>query len=741
MTIGILEDMIDLRNAADAAIELVGGKAAGLGHLLNLGLNVPAGFVIPSTAGVNGPPPAGLEEAIDRLRAKHELVRFAVRSSASGEDSERASWAGQFETVLSVPSGRVWDAVQTCRASLRSSRAIGYADTRRLQRPDRMAVVVQEMVDAAKAGTIFTRGLADDDALVIEAVRGLGEALMAGDVTPENITVERDGTVRAVYEGEDQLGAVLDEVEIGKLTTLGIEIESAFERPMDIEWALTESGELFVLQARAVTATVSNTERPYASWTEDDLFRWGPTAGRYFYISDFVVAACEISTVAKGGTLPWTILTFDDAHQMVWLSTSSGWHSLAEHCFREVCLDDNAMSELRRRYDSVCPKVESFFNVDWENLDRERLQTEGERFYAEVHEFWLSTLPAELGNYGGEKILDQALHEHVPHALVRAELTRMLFETDGLSGEQKKRLDLATADEVRDHWQAYRFDLSSYLGPHERSPEEFEHEKRELTPAGVEAMLRHVEAADTARKRSIESLALPAEAVRIGRRLAETLAWQEERKRVANRLMAIKGQILGRASRLLRVDEAALHRLGFYEMLALLEGNVTLRAVLNERPALLFRTEIERLAESEGRMLWLSFAHPAMEDPRAGSIVGGKVAFAAPAPITGIARIVTDPGANLEFNEGDILFAPRTAPELELLMRRAGSVVTDSGGQTSHTAVFCRENSLPGIVGLPNATRHVKDGQHVTFCASRVDSPGTIYLHGPEAAEVDGREE
>jgi phosphohistidine swiveling domain-containing protein len=730
MSVDVWSGLIELEHAGDAPLELVGGKAQGLGRLLDYGFRVPDGFVVLSTIGLSGQPPEGLDAAITRVTAGRRRVHFAVRSSASGEDSERASWAGQFETVLGVAPERVWHAVETCRASASSERVVDYAQAQGLERPGTMAVVIQEMVEAEKAGTIFTQGITGRDLLVIEAVRGVGANLVAGEVTPENVTVDRDGIVVTVEQGDEGPGHVLDGDEISALATAGMKIELAFGRPMDIEWAFGPGGALFILQARPVTATSSNAERPYSAWEPDHLFRWGPAAGRYFYISDYVVAACQISTVAKRGELPWTVLTFDDGHQMVWLSTSSGWHDLAEHCFREVCLDDEAMEDLRCRYDTVCPHLESYFDVNWDALDRDTLQREANGFYSALREFWLSTLPAELGNYRGEKVLDEALQAHIPHAAVRSEITRMLFEPEGLSAEQQKLHDLAEASDVSVHWESHRFDLSSYLGPHERSLDEFEQERQKLTSSTVAEMRRRVQITDEARLRSIESLDIPPEATRIGRRLASTLAWQEERKRVANRSMAIKARFLRRATQLLELEESAVHGLGFYELLALLDGDTTPQATLGQRAAVLFSTEVERLPPSEARTLWLSYAHPAIDDPSAVSIVGGKVVFVAPAPITGVARVITAASAENEFREGDILIAPRTAPEFELLMRRAGAIVTESGGQTSHTAVFCRENSLPGIVGMPNATRLVKDRERVTFLADRVDVPGKIDIHG-----------
>lgn len=723
------QSLLSLRKASTAPLDLVGGKARGLGRLLEHGYRVPEGFVVPPTIEFCAESSDALGERISRLTGDRPGVRFAVRSSAAGEDSQHASWSGQFATFLMVPVERVQESIEACRASIHDERVADYARGRGLPVPDAMPVVVQEMVEAMKAGTIFTRGLATGDALVIEAVRGLGDTLVGGEVTPESVIVERDGRIRAVERGKNNPTAVLTDAEISGLSAIGLEIEATFGQPMDIEWAYGADTELSILQARPITATVANSDRPYSSWDPDDLFRWGPTDGRYFYISDYVVAACQISTVAQGATLPWTVLTFDDTHMMVWLSTSSGWYDLAERCFRDVCLDEQAMKALRRRYDVVCPRLEGFFDVDWEALSKGDLLSTGTDFYEAVGEFWLCTLPTELGKYRGEKVLDEALQSHIPHAEVRAKVTSMLFETDGLSGEQQKRTDLAATTDVTAYWETHRFDLSSYLGPKQRLIEEVEQERRELTDATIAGLKQRAAIADAERAQTIQSLNVPQAAVNMGRRLASVIDWQEQRKRIANRSMYIKACFLRRAAEILELEEPALWSLGFYEVLALLDGSDGARSALGERPAMLFRTDVERLSPSEARTLWLSYAYPAIVDPNSATMTGGLVAFVAPGPITGVARVVTDPNGDITFDDGDILVAPSTRPHYEPLMRRAGAVVTDEGGLTSHTATFCRENYLPGIVGMPNVTRLIREGERITFRADKVDQPGLLHLH------------
>src|SRR4249920_3781489 len=130
--------------------EAAGGKAAQLAQLVRLGLRVPEGFVIMGAA--PGNLPAELDDYSMRLGGA-----VAVRSSALGEDSPEASFAGQFETVLGVQGApAIRQAVERCMASGASARAEAYRNEMHAQVKGGMAVVVQRMVDATAAGVIFT---------------------------------------------------------------------------------------------------------------------------------------------------------------------------------------------------------------------------------------------------------------------------------------------------------------------------------------------------------------------------------------------------------------------------------------------------------------------------------------------------------------------------------------------------------------------------------------------------------
>lgn len=252
---------------------VAGGKGASLAEMTRVGLPVPPGFAITAAAlerAIDGdrlrayamaesfadaqalvasaePPRAAIISAYERLGCS--LV--AVRSSATAEDSEAASYAGQQETYLGVEGAdQVVLRVVECWASFFSERAIFYRKHKGSLDDLAMAVVVQSMVDAEKAGVMFTADPVQRrrDRIVIEAIHGVGEALVAGEVTPDHYVVDRGGTVKKQIAPAD----VLAPDELARLARLGCRVEEHFEGPQDVEWAIV-AGEVFLLQSRPIT--------------------------------------------------------------------------------------------------------------------------------------------------------------------------------------------------------------------------------------------------------------------------------------------------------------------------------------------------------------------------------------------------------------------------------------------------------------------------------------------------------
>jgi pyruvate,water dikinase len=252
-----------------------GGKSASLGELLYAGIPVPPGFAISTEAG---------EDLTDELRrdiarrygALGDDVPVAVRSSALGEDSAEATFAGQQDTYLWVHGiDAVCDAVTKCWASLYNPEAVAYRERFKIDNPA-MGVTIQLMVDAAVSGVMFTCNPVSGDrsTIAINASWGLGLAVVGGEVTPDHYLVSKvtgeilkqtiadkavqyvsgdDGAQRVDVDDEHRNEASLDDHAVKALVEVGKRVERHFGAPQDIEWAFDHTGELFVLQSRPVT--------------------------------------------------------------------------------------------------------------------------------------------------------------------------------------------------------------------------------------------------------------------------------------------------------------------------------------------------------------------------------------------------------------------------------------------------------------------------------------------------------
>ncbi len=305
--------ILPLEEVGREDLALVGGKAANLGELLRAGFPVPAGFVVTTAAYDRLVAHAGLEvtisrmldprpedgaavrEALARAPMPPELEReirtayrrlgrgpVVVRSSATAEDLPGAAFAGQQDTFLNlVDPEAVLAAVRRCFASLWTDRAVAYRERRGFDpRGLRLAVVVQRLVEARTAGVLFTANPVTGarEEVVIEAVPGLGEALVSGLVTPDRLLLRRrpwgrwrvvartpgrwevlirpregGGTEPVPLDTAGRGGFRLSDREARRLARLGRAIERHFGSPQDVEWARAD-GRSLILQARPMTA-------------------------------------------------------------------------------------------------------------------------------------------------------------------------------------------------------------------------------------------------------------------------------------------------------------------------------------------------------------------------------------------------------------------------------------------------------------------------------------------------------
>ncbi|MET8231460.1 PEP/pyruvate-binding domain-containing protein [Micromonospora sp. NPDC005298] len=237
--------VIALSEATAELVDLVGGKAAGLGELIRRGERVPDGFCVTTGAHRLGVvPEAEVIAAYQGLGAGP----VAVRSSATAEDLPDASFAGQQDTVLNVTGGtEVIDAIRRCWESLHTDRATAYRDARRTDGQEAwMAVVVQRMVTPTVAGVLFTANplTGRRDEMAVDAAPGLGTTVVDGATAVDHYVL--DGVDR------DDTGC-LTAAHLADLRATGERLQGHFGCPQDVEWAIDADDVLWLLQSRPIT--------------------------------------------------------------------------------------------------------------------------------------------------------------------------------------------------------------------------------------------------------------------------------------------------------------------------------------------------------------------------------------------------------------------------------------------------------------------------------------------------------
>ena len=181
----------------------------------------------------------------------------AVRSSATAEDLPGAAFAGQQDTYLNVTGEpELINAVQKCWGSLWSERAIAYRSRIRIDSAElRIAVVVQRMINAEMAGVMFTADpvSGDRETIMIDASKGLGDAVVSGLVTPDHYVLDDQGRLGEFQPGDPDRTQRLPDHVLAELVRLGLAVARHFGRPQDIEWAYADD-QIWLLQARPMTA-------------------------------------------------------------------------------------------------------------------------------------------------------------------------------------------------------------------------------------------------------------------------------------------------------------------------------------------------------------------------------------------------------------------------------------------------------------------------------------------------------
>jgi len=373
------DSVIWLEEVGKEDIAIVGGKGASLGEMLRAELPVPTGFAVTAQAfrrfldenGISDELFSSLEVDVDdadilrgaekkakqiimdakipqdiekSIRSKYkelckregEEVFVAVRSSATAEDLPDASFAGQQDTFLNMKGEQtVIDAVKKCWASLYGARAIYYRVKQGFDHNKvNLCAVVQMMVDAEKAGVMFSSHPSTGEPLtIIEGSWGLGETVVSGSVSPDYYLVDKNtktikerkiSTKNIMHTKDPKTGKtmdipvpadkknakVLDDDEILKLVDFGDVLEDLYGIPQDIEWAI-KNKEIFILQSRPITTIKKKKNINEKVATTAILEGLGASPGIAYGEAKLVSDASELGKVKDGDILVAVMTTPD----------------------------------------------------------------------------------------------------------------------------------------------------------------------------------------------------------------------------------------------------------------------------------------------------------------------------------------------------------------------------------------------------------------------------------------------
>ncbi|UCD20701.1 MAG: phosphoenolpyruvate synthase [archaeon] len=324
-----MRDIIWIKDIKKEDVPVAGGKGANLGEMYQAGFNVPNGFVITAQIfkkfikeakikkkifeilnSIDIENTAELDEKTEQIRKiiintelpdllavrivkayedvdkNEELEKFrmkelpfvAVRSSATTEDLEDASFAGQQETFLNVKGkDQLLESVKKCWASLFTARAVYYRAKKGFDHNKALiAVVVQKFILSEKAGVVFTVNplTNNKDEIVAEAVFGMGQGIVSGSIEPDHYVIDKKtGRVKEKRIGLKKFAftrssggqtikkpltdaykdkQVMYDHEIRKLWEQVVKVEDHYNFPQDIEFVIA-SGDVYIVQTRAIT--------------------------------------------------------------------------------------------------------------------------------------------------------------------------------------------------------------------------------------------------------------------------------------------------------------------------------------------------------------------------------------------------------------------------------------------------------------------------------------------------------
>ncbi len=766
---------------------LAGGKGGMLARMFQDGYPVPEGFVVLPSAfegeRLSGEAWDEIVVFLNEIRKNYKEAEFAVRSSALSEDSARASFAGEFETVLNAGTDKeIQEAIYTVLRSRQSERVKAYSSVQGIDQSHQIAVVIQLMVPSEVSGVLFTADpiTGSFTSMIGNYVHGLGEQLVSGETDAYTFKLMRP---KGKYEGQDALKQYAS-----KLYKYAVRLEKELGNPQDIEWAVAK-GKVYILQARPITTLTSGNLDTYEineSLVEDTI--WVNTnVGEA--IPDVVtpltwsiVRGLDIETNLIPGYYLWSgnicgrIYT-NIGKRLSAITTMYGSTKLGIKLLGEVFgqlpegLTIPAWPISRTQLMKVMlPRVKYYLKKnreasknmsrhiqdtpDWCRRTKEAIKIKNTR--EELLSLWKHELePYNKESWwglmagGASAVIALTLGKKLAKLVGTEDANALLSYLREDSGMASLGPVIGISKVVKGEMSREEYLIRyGHRGPHEFElsiPDPLEDE------AWLEKQIVDFKKsdADTEELLSKQHAQYQAARKRFEGSFSNKAKWLDKRLKKVSESARLREAARSEFVRVFRVVRAFALKAGglagigedvFFlyinEVEQLLEGD---KSALKHIPARKENFErykalppfpsiirgrfdpIEWAKDPNRRMDYYDATMPAAAASDSETLKG----FAGAAGrVEGVVRILTKPEEGEEFQPGEILVAATTNVGWTPLFPRAAAVITDVGAPLSHAAIVARELGIPAVVGCGNATTRLKTGDRVLVDGGQ----GVVYI-------------
>lgn len=798
---------IKLFKEIDENHENIGGKGKSLVKMYKSGFNVPNGFIVSSSTFEEFLCENNIKEQILNLinscsleneknidlysnkiielietsrisdKVKNEILNkfeelnlkdVAVRSSATSEDGKTSAWAGQLESYLNIQKQDIEKYIKKCWASLFSKRAIFYRLKKQEKTDILVSVIVQQMIQSEESGIAFSINPIDNnnEKIVIEAVKGLGETIVSGMVNPDTYQIDKktmeivdkkigNQTKKIVCEENKNVTKNVIDGNIQKLSNEKIikiaeeikNIEKFYGFPIDVEWSI-ENNYIYILQCRPITTINKNNLDDYMNEIlEKD--KWILYVKRPFHwlleSSQIDGASEEYQNKYLGFNIAiknYLILNGDEYYTETENKMyKEKWNSLYEN-------NKNFFEEYKNTLINIVKDIRNL-TIDLKKTDFSRISDE------EIYNYFInfknnyikSITPtyARPDDYLEEKFLELLKELNISNE-ERDEIFNNIASCSNEYGTlfySEEPLDLLKISLKKQKGEDVEEELSKHIDKYSwiKAPvksemtsftkEEYVERINELLKFKnlenkISAILLARKNNDMKYKMTIDKYDFKGELLYFSKIIRDFIFFRTCMTEHTDYLFYnARITLLEEIARRIGISNKELVMLSLEEIEDIIKNYYEMSEEylkkIDDREigyAIIWENGKVKLFYSKDAIYLQDIASSRIVDIEnidEKDIIKGNVANKG--KVQGKVRILNSYSDIKKVKKGDIIVATMTTPDYISAMEKAAGFITDEGGITCHAAIISREFDVPCIVGTVNATKRLKDGQEIEMNA------------------------